>query len=167
MASGFNARSLVGPTQTARRRMAAPKATQPSKESPDRTRRRAKEQVRIGAIVAGEGKFAISDRAKAANVKNPTQQDKNSNTGERFGSCPPAGVAPGQIDEGPKAALKGRWALIGPALSFFSESLLSTRRRMRRRRRSRVLTSVRTAARNFDLLLAIDSGLVYFGGQAR
>jgi hypothetical protein len=26
---------------------------------------------------------------------------------------------------------------------------------MRRRRRSRVLTSVRTAARNFDLLLAI------------
>src|ERR1700746_4044369 len=38
---------------------------------------------------------------------------------------------------------------------LFSEPLLSTRRRMRRRGRSRVLTSVRTAARNFDLLLAI------------
>jgi len=35
----------------------------------------------IGAIVAGEGKFAISDRAKAAHVKNPTQQDRNSNAG--------------------------------------------------------------------------------------
>jgi hypothetical protein len=38
---------------------------------------------------------------------------------------------------------------------LFAEPLLSTRGRMRRRRRSRVLTSVRTAARNFDLLLAI------------
>jgi hypothetical protein len=38
---------------------------------------------------------------------------------------------------------------------LFPEPLLSTRRRMRRRGRSRVLTSVRTAARNFDLLLAI------------
>jgi hypothetical protein len=37
-----------------------------------------KKQVRIGAIVAGEGKFAISDRAKAAHVKNPRQQDRNS-----------------------------------------------------------------------------------------
>jgi hypothetical protein len=72
MASGFNVRSLVGPTQTARRRMAAPKATQPTKNPPIALIGELKEQVRIGAIVAGEGKFAISDRAKAANVKNPT-----------------------------------------------------------------------------------------------
>jgi hypothetical protein len=43
----------------------------------------------------------------------------------------------------------------GPAFSFSQNHCYPRRRRMRRRGRSRFLMSVRTAARNFDLLLAI------------
>jgi hypothetical protein len=97
--------------------MAAPKAIQPSK--PIALICELKEQVRIGAIVAGEGKFAISDRAKAAHVKDPTQQDKNSNTGGEVWilSAGWRGTRT-RSTRGPRAALKGRRALIGPALSF-------------------------------------------------
>jgi hypothetical protein len=73
--------------------------------------------------------------------------------GERC-SGPPAGVAQDKIDEGPKAALKGRWAFYRSRAQLFSEPLLSTRRRMRRRGRSRLDeyphcgTQLRSAARH-------------------
>jgi hypothetical protein len=60
-----------------------------------------------------------------------------------------------KIDEGPRGRFEGTQGFNRSRAQLFSEPLLSTRRRMRRRGRSRVLTSIRTAARNFDLLLAI------------
>jgi hypothetical protein len=118
LASGFNVGHWSGPLKPRVGVWPRRKPFSRAKNPPIALICELKEQGRIGAIVAGEGKFAISDRAKTAHVKNPTQQHKNSNRGSGLVPVRRLPWHKDKIDEGPKAAMKGRRALIGPALSF-------------------------------------------------
>jgi len=77
------------------------------------------EQVRIGPILAGEGQFAISDRANAAHVKNPKQTGIQKYRGRGLVPVRRLARATGARFTSDKWRLKGAGlAMVVPRLSF-------------------------------------------------